>query len=272
MRHHRLAIAAFLLPLTCAAAFAALPTFWQISTETEFLRGEFENLSIDSYGRLTLGPTTTPVHESTAPFLWTVIPSADGGFYAGTGNDGQVYKIDGAGKAELFFDAEELEVHALATAANGALYVATSPDGKIYRVEGAGKSSVFFDPADKYIWSLAVDRSGNVFAATDGKGAPFYQTKATHAMTLAFDRDGRLLAGTESPGRVFRIDASGKPFVLLDSSFNEIRSLRIDSRDGTMYAVAVSSRVAGTPTPPPSAPTDTPGPQPTVTVTAEVTA
>ena len=45
----------------------------------------------------------------------------------------------------------------------------------------------------------------------DGKGAPFYQTKATHAMTLAFDRDGRLLAGTESPGRVFRIDARAEP-------------------------------------------------------------
>ena len=70
---------------------------------------------------------------------------------------------------------------------------------------------MFFDPDDRYIWSLAVDRSGNVFAATgdkgiiykitpDGKGTPFYATKATHAMTLAFDRDGQLLAGTESPG------------------------------------------------------------------------
>ena len=255
MRHHRLAIAALLLPLTCVAAFAALPTFWQISTETEFLRGEFENLSIDSYGRLTLGPTTTPLHESTAPFLWTVIPAADGGFYAGTGNDGQVYRIDASGKAEVFFDAEELEVHALATAANGALYVGTSPDGKIYRVEGAGRSSVFFDPADKYIWSLAVDRSGNVFAATgdkgviykispDGKGAPFYQTKATHAMTLAFDRDGRLLAGTESPGRVFRIDASGKPFVLLDSGYGEIHKLRVHP-DGSIFAAAVRGKSSG---------------------------
>lgn len=255
MRHHRLALAALLLPLTGVAAYAALPTFWQISTETEFLRGEFENLSIDSYGRLTLGPTTTTVHESSAPFLWTVIPAADGAFYAGTGNDGQVYRIDGAGKAEVFFDAEELEVHALATAPNGALYAATSPDGKIYRIETSGRSSVFFDPADKYIWSLAVDRSGNVFAATgdkgviykispDGKGAPFYQTKATHAMTLAFDREGRLLAGTESPGRVFRIDASGKPFVLLDSGYGEIHKLRVHA-DGSIFAAAVRGRSSG---------------------------
>ncbi len=55
---------------------AALPTFWQVSTEAEFLRGEVENLSIDTYGRLTLGPTSTPVYDSSAPFLWTVVAGA----------------------------------------------------------------------------------------------------------------------------------------------------------------------------------------------------
>src|SRR5688572_21043848 len=59
--------------LGVASAYAALPTFWQVSTEAEFLSGKVENLSIDSYGRLTLGPTSTPIYESNAPFLWTVI-------------------------------------------------------------------------------------------------------------------------------------------------------------------------------------------------------
>ena len=261
---------------------AALPTFWQVSTEADFLRGEVENLSVDSYGRLTLGPTSTPVYDSSAPFLWTVVTLADGSVYAGSGNEGQVFRVDGSGKGAVFFDTEELEVHALAPVPGGGLYVGTSPQGKIYKVDASGKGTVFFDPDDRYIWSLAVDRSGNVFAATgdkgaiykitpDGKGTVFYQTKATHAMTLAFDREGRLLAGTESPGRVFRIDPSGKPFVILDSSFNEIRTIRVD-KDGTMYAIAVSSRVAGTPSPtPPSTSTDS-GPTPVVTVSAEVTA
>src|SRR5688572_30462887 len=198
----------------CAAVptvHAALPTFWQVSTEADFLRGEVENLSIDSYGRLTLGPTSTPVYESSAPFIWTVVTAPDGSVYAGSGNEGQVYRIDGSGKGSVFFDAEELEVHAIAPAAGGGIYVASSPNGKIYKVDAAGKGAVFFDPADRYIWSLAVDRAGNVFAATgdkgviykitpDGNGTVFYETKATHAMTLALDRDGRLLAGTESPG------------------------------------------------------------------------
>jgi outer membrane protein assembly factor BamB len=279
---HRRRLAA-LLVIVCAAfaaVEAALPTFWQVSTEADFLRGEVENLSIDTYGRLTLGPTSTPVYDSSAPFIWTAITLADGAVYAGSGNEGQVYRIDPSGKGTVFFDSEELEVHAMAAVPGGGIYVGTSPQGRIYRVDASGKASVFFDPADRYIWSLAVDRSGTVFAATgdkgviyritpDGKGTVFYETKATHAMTLAFDMQGRLLAGTESPGRVFRIDSTGKPFVILDSSFNEIRSIRVD-KDGTMYAVAVSSRVAGTPNTSP-APAES-GPTPVVTVSAEVTA
>lgn len=283
IRSARVFVPALILAAASVAS-AALPTFWQVSTEAEFLRGEVENLSIDGYGRLTLGPTSTTVYESNAPFLWTVVAAPDGAFYAGSGNEGQVYRIDPSGKGGLFFDTEELEVHAIALAPQGGLYVGTSPNGRIYRVDGEGKGTVFFDPPDRYIWSLAVDRAGNVFAATgdkgtiykitpDGNGSVFYETKATHAMSLAFDGEGRLLAGTESPGRVFRIDASGRPFVILDSSFNEIRTIRVDA-DGMIYAAAVSGRSGGgggASTPPPVV-SEAPSPQPVVSVSAEVTA
>ncbi|HET9359350.1 MAG TPA: hypothetical protein VFO58_06350 [Vicinamibacterales bacterium] len=238
----------------CVAAtvYAARPTFWEVSTEPEFLRGEIENLAVDTFGRLTLGPTSAPVYETTAPFVWTLLGTPDGTMYAGSGNDGQVYRIDPSGKGSVFFDADELEVHALALVPGGGLYVGTSPNGKIYKVEASGASAVFFDPPDRYIWSLVVDGAGNVFAATgdqgkiykiapNGTGSEFYATKATHAMTLAFDRQGQLLAGTESPGRVFRLDQSGKPFVLLESSHDEIRTLKLDAR-GNIYAAAVSGR------------------------------
>jgi sugar lactone lactonase YvrE len=250
----RLLLAAILV-LGSTVTYAALPTFWQVSTESELLRGEVENLAIDSFGRLTLGPTSSTVYDASAPFLWTVLNGSDGSLYAGSGNEGQVYRIDSSGRGTVFFDTDELEVHAIAPVPGGGIYVGTSPDGKVYKVDASGKGAVFFDPGDRYIWSLAVDKSGNVFVATgdkgviykvtpDGKGTPFYETKATHAMTLAFDRDGRLLAGTESPGRVFRIDASGRPFVLLDSSYTEIRTIRLDS-NGNIYVAAVSGRSGG---------------------------
>ena len=276
----RLFLAAGAVCLLAAGLHAAVPTFWQVSTEAEFLRGEVENLSIDSYGRLTLGPTATPVYESSAPFLWTTVTGADGAVYVGSGNEGHVYRIAPDGKGTVFFDAQELEVHAIAPGPAGTLYVGTSPDGKVYKVDPKGQGTVFFDPADRYIWSLAVDQAGNVFAATgdkgviykispEGKGAPFYETKATHAITLAFDRQGRLLAGTESPGRVFQIDANGKPFVLLDSPYNEIHTLRVDA-DGTIYAAALSGRQPAAATPATPAQPERPR-EPIPSVSTEIT-
>jgi len=238
-----------------AGLAAATPTFWTVSTQADFLKGDASDLSIDSEGRMFLGPSPSLVAETAAPFLWTVIAAADGTLWAGSGNEGQVLKVGKDGKLSTFFDAPELEVHALAAAPNGGLYVGTSPDGKIYHVAADGTSTTFFDPEDKYIWALAVDPSGNVFAATgdkgiiykitpDGQGSKFYRTNAGNVVTLAFTKTGELIAGTESPGRVFRIDAAAKAFVLLDSPFREIHAVRL-AADGTIYAVAVNGGQGG---------------------------
>ena len=233
-------------------ADASSSKFFQAATQNDFLRGDVENLSVDSQGRLVLGPATELVYETSAPFVWALAPGADGSAFAGTGNEGKVFRIDAQGRGSVFFDSAELEVHALAPAPNGGLYVSTSPEGRIYKVDRDGKETIFFDPDDKYIWSLAVDGRGNLFAGTgekgivyriapDGKGAKFYDTKATHAISLAFDRAGNLLVGTGSPGRVIRVDSEGKGFVLLDSSYEEVHAMRFDDK-GTLYVAALSGR------------------------------
>ena len=245
-----LAVAAIGVVCLWTAVRAATPTFWIVAAQADFLKGDVQDLSIDSDGRVVLGPTATVVAETAAPFIWTALAAPDGSLWAGSGNEGKVLRIAKDGRVSTFFDAGELEVHAIAPAPGGGLYVGTSPDGRIYQVAADGTSKTFFDPDDKYIWSLAVDKAGNVFAATgdkgiiyriapDGRGAPFYKTNATNVITLAFTRSGELLAGTESPGRVFRIDSSAKAFVLLDSPYREIHALRV-ADDGTIYAAAVS--------------------------------
>ncbi len=194
---------------------AAMPTFWTVSTQADFLKGDVEDLSIDSDGRMFPGPSASLLAETAAPFLWTVVSSADGSLWAGSGNEGQVLKIGKDGKLSTFFDASELEVHALAPAPNGGLFVGTSPDGKIYKVDADGTSKTFFDPEDKYIWALAVDKSGNVFAATgdkgviykitpDGKGTRFYKTNAGNVVSLAFYEVG-------GPDRRYRVAGSRVP-------------------------------------------------------------
>jgi hypothetical protein len=290
-RLHRLGRAA-VWPIVAAIAAvltvplgASAPTFWTVSTQTDFLKGDVENLSIDADGRVFLGPETKGLAESAAPFIWTVVAASDGALWAGTGNEGQVLRVGKDGKSATVFDASEIEVHALAPAPDGGMYVGTSPDGKIYRVAPDGKSSTFFDPEDKYIWALAVGGDGALYAATgekgviyritpDGKGSVFYKTNSTNVVSIAVDRDGNVIAGTESPGRIFRIDRTGKAFVLLDSPFKEIHAVRLTD-DGTIYAAAFSGTPGGEDRP--SVPVSTGAPEPGAggapvpSVTAEVT-
>jgi len=261
---------------------AAGPTFWVVSTQVDFLKGNVEAISIDDMGRLGLGPETTVLADTAAPALWAAVPAAGGGYWLGSGNDGKVLRVASDGSVSTLFDAAEAEVHALAAAPDGGVYAATSPDGRIYKVAADGTSTVFFDPDDKYIWSLVVDASGTVYAGTgdagvvyriapDGTARPFYDTRASHVVCLAFDGEGRLLAGTESPGRLFRIDASGKGFVLLDSPFKEVHAIRVDA-SGAIYVTAIDGKAPGesaSSTPPAESPSPTT--MPTPLVSSEIT-
>jgi WD40 repeat protein len=270
------------LVLSSSLALHATPGFWQFATQADFLRGEVEQLSIDEHGRLMLGPEVRRVADPSVPFVWALLPSADGGYFLGTGNDGRVLRIDKDGTSSVFFDSSEMEVHALAPAPNGGLYVGTSPDGRVYKVDARGQGTPFFDPDDKYIWALVADPKGNVYTATgdkgtvyrinaEGQGQPFFATKTTHATSLAIDPMGHLIVGTGSPGRVFRVDTAGKGFLLLDTPYQEIKTLRVNSK-GVLYVAAQSGRGAsGDTSTDTTPPVDPPRPPAVPNVSTEIT-
>src|SRR5262245_36774000 len=127
MAHVRYATLAAFLALTLSLQ-ASSAKFFQAATQSDFLKGELENLSVDSRGQLTLGQRTELVYEAASPVLWTMLPRSDGSLLVGSGNDGKVFRVDSQGRGTTFFDSQELEVHALAAAADGTVYVGTSPD------------------------------------------------------------------------------------------------------------------------------------------------
>lgn len=238
------------LTLAIVLSHAASPIFWHVSTQAEFLEGEVENLSVDTTGRLLLGPVSEVVYETTAPFLWATA-ATDGVLWVGSGNDGRVFRIEDNSEGQLVFDADELNVHAVAAIDRDTAYVGTSPDGSVFRVSTSQEVQTIFDPNEQYIWALAPDGAeGDFFVATgdpgriyrvtsNGTATLFYETNSTHVLSLAVDPNGNVLAGTGSPGRVFRITPTGEGFVVLDSPFSEIRALRL-APNGVLYAVAVS--------------------------------
>ena len=282
--HIRRATLSVALGLSITALIGAAPTFWRVSTQAEFLRGDVESLSVDADGHLVLGPMTVAFFDTTAPMLWSLASASDGAIWVGSGNDGRLYRVEADGGGRVVFDADELDIHAVVAGAGGAVLAATSPDGRVYRVTPEGETSTVFDPDDTYIWALAVAPDGTTYAATGdaariyrvttrGESEVFFESDATHVLSLAFEPGGTLLAGTESPGQVLRIDQDGRAFVLLDAPYAEIRSLRVQP-DGAVLVVAVNEQ--GAPAASSSSSTDASSTQsaevPTVTVTTSVTA
>ena len=58
--------------LALVLSSAAAPTFWRVSTQAEFLRGEVDALSVDADGHLSLGPATDTFFDTSAPVLWSL--------------------------------------------------------------------------------------------------------------------------------------------------------------------------------------------------------
>ncbi len=267
------------IAVTGAILQAAAPVFWRVSTQTELLRGEVEALAVDTTGRLTLGRQTEELFDTTAPVAWSLAAAADGGLWVGTGSEARLYLVQDGTSREVY-DADGLDIYALASAPGGEVFVATSPDGAVERVAADGTATPVFDPDATYIWALATGADGELYVATgepaevhrvqaNGETDVVFESDATHVLSLAVG-DGQIFAGTESPGQVLRIGADGDAFVLLDSAYGEVRSVR-SQPDGTVLAVAVSggSRGAAASGPPAAAATTISG-SATVSVTTSV--
>src|SRR5687767_2522078 len=242
------------LAALCVAtvASAAQPQFWKIEGARDFLDGDTEGLSVDSEGRVRLAPVAKALHDPEAPSVWALARDTQGRIYAATGNEGRVFRVEGAGTGATVYDAPELEVHALALAPDGRLYAGSSPDGKVYLLDRAGKGTTFFDPEAKYIWALALDKQGRLLVATGsegkvhrvdaaGKAEVILSGLEGHITSLATDGAGNVYAGSSPGGVLYRIDPAGKVFVLHDSPFREVKALQV-AADGSLYAAVIDGR------------------------------
>lgn len=143
--------------------------------------------------------------------------------YAATSPDGKVYRVDAAGKAEVFYDPKTKYIWALAFAKNGDLYVATGEQGEIHRVTPAGGGSVFF------------------------------RTEEAHARSMTMDAADNLIVGTEPSGLIMRISPAGpagaQGFVLYQAPKREITAVAVGA-DGSIYAAGAGTRATAPAAPP----------------------
>lgn len=232
---------------------------WTQTSQTDFERGTLVNAAVTTKGEVQLAPGLKLAQELDEQFVWSVVGLRNA-LFAGTGNGGQVVKLEGD-QASPFFKTGELEVHTLEKDAQGNLYAGTSPNGKVFRIGADGKGTQLFsmngtasatDAGGKFILALAVAQDGTLYAG-GGPGARIFRVKpeggadevtrlpGDSVVSLLAAPDGKLYAGTGEDGCIYRIDpASGAASIVYDTDQAVITGLAQD-RGGNLYAATAPS-------------------------------
>jgi hypothetical protein len=219
----------------------------------DFQKGNFQNVSVDSDGRLFLGPKIKNLPGPAEEFYFSAATAKNGDLYLGTGHNAAVYKINSAGKAEMIFKGEQLDVYALLVTANGDVIAGTSPNGRVFRITKDNKVSEIFNPDEKFIWDLKEDKQGNIICALGNTGAVYsihktgdveniFMAEDSHITSLYIGQDNSILAGSGDRGILYEIK-NRKTKALFDSPLEEIKGITADD-EGNIYFAAVRSFLA----------------------------
>jgi hypothetical protein len=266
--------ACFVLTALSLLLSSCLGSVWTIDGTDSLLqqldRIEFENVSIQRQGTITLAPSLRATGLDDAAAVWQTAADRGGTIYAATGNQGRLYRIPPPSlvrrpsSPELVFEAGAGEILALAADPAGTIYFGTTPDGKVYRIRPGGKPELLCSTGQSYIFSLlaapstSTSTSASVYAATGehgkllrisatGKAEEVFTAQQAHLTTLAWLVPGKeLLVGTSPDGIVYRLSftaGAARPVVsvIYDTPLNEVRALATDAA-GRVYIGANAGR------------------------------
>ena len=236
-------------------ASAVKTSLWEQQSHSDFESGKPKNLSLTSTGDVMLSLKIDDFTKLKETQVWALVEDSAGNLYAGTGNEGKIYKVNAGGDtAELYYNSPEFTIYSLAIGPDGALYAGTGPDGLIYKITDATTPpTTILNKGDKYVWALQFDDAGNLYAATgtdgkiykitpDGEANVLFDAEEQNIMTLLLHENG-FYAGSGDNGIIYHIMDDGTAKVIYQAKEKEVRALEMDSK-GNLYAAAVTSQPA----------------------------
>ena len=102
-------------------------------------------------------------------YIWALALDRQGNLYIGTGDRGEIFRVERNGGGNLFFKSDEAQIRALDFDNAGNLIAGTDGSGLIYRITPQGEGFVLYSAPKKEITALAVDAKGNIYAAGAGE-------------------------------------------------------------------------------------------------------
>ena len=238
-----------------SVAYAVKTSLWEQQHQSDFESGKPKDLSLTSTGDVMLSLKIEGFTKMKETQVWALAEDSAGNLYAGTGNEGKIYKINADGDtAELYYNSPEVTIYSLAIGPDDKLYAGTGPDGLIYKITDASTPpTTLLNKGDKYVWALQFDEAGNLYAATgtdgkiykitpEGESSVLFDAEEKNIMTLLPHGNG-FYAGSGDNGIIYHIMEDGTAKVIYQAKEKEIRALKTDSK-GNLYAAAVTSQPA----------------------------
>ena len=263
---------AILLVANIESALAVKTSIWEQLRQRDFEAGTHKDVSITSKNEVVLSPKLdAALTETEELYIWCLAEDSKGNIYAGTGNQGKIYRISPDGQSSLFYDSPEVSILSLAIDTNDNIYAGTAPDGLIYKFSQEGVPPItLLSSEEKYVFAMTFDEGGNLYAATgtngkiykitpEGENSVLFDSEETTIICLLYHQ-GALYAGSEGKGVIYRITADGAVSVVHQTGQKEVRTLVVNPQ-GTIYAGTVTTsppKPGAQPSgpPPPGAPPD----------------
>ena len=176
-------------------------------------------------------------------YIWTLALDKQGDLYVGTGDRGEIYRVDPSGKGGLFFQSDEAQIRVLAFDTSGNLIAGTDGSGLLYRISPKGEAFVLYSAPKKEITALAVDAQGNIYAAGAGEKRASTPHSGSAAALPAGSPSGGGPGGAQSSGyasipypnitnlggsEVYRISPDGSPKTIWSSKEDLVYALAFD--------------------------------------------
>lgn len=159
--------------------------------------------------------------------------------YAATGPDGKLFRVDKAGNAQVYFDAEEQHLMSVALH-EGKVFAGASDKAKLYEVTAPGRARVFYDFGRTEVRSVVAGKDGDLFAiANEIKAGSYTPDRKPKAAAAPVSRP----AATKGKGTLYRFSKDGTPEQLLDDGSEHFVSLAVDVEGRPYVGTGAEGRI-----------------------------
>ena len=159
--------------------------------------------------------TASVVFDPRTKYIWALALDRQGQLYVGTGDRGEIFRVDRNGNGALFFKSDEAQIRALDFDNSGNLIAGTDGSGLIYRISPQGEAFVLYSAPKKEITALAIDPQGNIYAAGAGEKRGAALPAPVSGVALAAPPSGGSVIALGAPGSAAPPGASTPTFTAI---------------------------------------------------------